>query len=294
MHTVHDPTNPPRSHRELSPHSVSRSSVAIIARLIFVRVILLPGAVLVPQSANAGLIYTMENYPTLQNGYTVSGTISTTGATGTSLPLSDITDWDIMISTTSGPLFQLTPTNSAIDGDTFGATPTQITVSATGSNLLEFQNSSVGNAIAWNDGFPYTAYAAFNNGSALFDLTSLPSPFVIATITTTGVPEPSSLLLAAFGSAATIVYSRSRQRRKELRQAAAQHAQPSQQPYDEKRGTLRQSAPNARRPLLAHRSQRWNSSKIGSGCPSSPELPPTEFSNTCRKSARWANIFCGR
>ena len=63
-------------------------------------------------AARADLIYTINAYPDVTSPYTVSGTITTNGATGTSLPGSDIIAWDITISQASSTIVEITPTNS--------------------------------------------------------------------------------------------------------------------------------------------------------------------------------------
>jgi hypothetical protein len=52
------------------------------------------------------------DYPTLQNGYTVSGSITTNGSTGTKLPVSDITTYQLTVSHDGLTVFTLNTSNS--------------------------------------------------------------------------------------------------------------------------------------------------------------------------------------
>ncbi len=60
---------------------------------------------------SASITYNLQSYPTQQSGLTLSGTITTDGAIGTSLSSADITNWDIIISGAAG--YPLTTANSS-------------------------------------------------------------------------------------------------------------------------------------------------------------------------------------
>jgi hypothetical protein len=154
-------------------------------------------------SARADLIYEVVDYPTLENGYTVTGTITTNGATGTSLPASDITSWDITISKGSTTIFTLTPMESANASAHFDATTTAITV----ADEITFSTSS-GTGIDWFNTIGAIVYQGALNNTLIWDsdLPSLDSP--IATI-----PEPSTAIVAVFGAATFAAYGWSRRRR---------------------------------------------------------------------------------
>jgi hypothetical protein len=65
-----------------------------------------------PASNGASIVYNVVDYPALQNGYTVSGTITTNGSIGTHLPAMDITAWNITVSKMGVTQFTVTSANS--------------------------------------------------------------------------------------------------------------------------------------------------------------------------------------
>jgi hypothetical protein len=63
-----------------------------MVRSTAIQLLILTGMALTSTEVGAGpIMYSVVNYPRFQNGYTVSGTITTNGATGFHLPGSDIT-----------------------------------------------------------------------------------------------------------------------------------------------------------------------------------------------------------
>jgi hypothetical protein len=174
-----------------------------------VLLVILVGMALSPTEVSAGSItYTIVNYPTLQNGYTVTGTITTDGTTGNSLPPSDITSWDIVISKGGTTTSSFTPTDSTNLSLGFDATSTTISFSSGVFALVAFSFGA--QSIEW-EAFSgmvrYEAVDADNNDLWLSTLPSIDSP--IAT-----VPEPSSSVLASIGAViAFVAYGWSRHRR---------------------------------------------------------------------------------
>jgi hypothetical protein len=179
-----------------------------------------------PEVSAASITYFVVNYPDRQGGYTVSGTITTNGATGSSLPGSDITSWSITI---TGPLANdtLDPTNTTV-GASFDATPTAITVGTLGDFLRVGSSPLPGPPfILWEyqvfpPAPPFVSYGAgalhaFWGGS----LPSITSPVAI-------VPEPSSAVLAVIGAVTVVACGLVRQRRAQRRQADAGHTQPTE------------------------------------------------------------------
>ena len=169
-------------------------------RTTAILILIFGGIALRAGDVTAGSItYTIVNYPSLQNGYTVEGTITTNGAMGDFLPASDISGWSITI---SGPLgsFDLNTSNSSAFG-AFTATPTSM--SQDQNEALTIGDFATGNpSIAWAQ----TTYDAFSpTGVTLWSATS---PFTIAT-----VPEPSTGRLALLAAATCLTYGWSRSRR---------------------------------------------------------------------------------
>jgi hypothetical protein len=169
-----------------------------------------------PGVGAASITYSMVDYPTLQNGYTVSGTITTNGATGMNLPASDLTSWDITISLGSNTVATITQANSINLTVLFNATPTAITVpTAQGIGI----NLTIpgGDGIRWEH---INLRAIYTGTSPTVPLWSSFLPTTDSPIAT--IPEPSSAVLASIGAvAAFLAYGWFRHRRAQRRQAAA-------------------------------------------------------------------------
>jgi hypothetical protein len=201
-----------------------RARLAMVAALIWcgltrrvrstaIPLLILAGTALTPTEVSADLItYNVVNYPTLQNGFTVTGTITTDGSTGSALPGSDITAWNIVISNGLGVVTIINPSDSANLSGTFDASPSTISVGSKTNNFILFAGTQTP-AIQWENLGNFTLYnAVFGEipvgwGSRL---PSLDSP--IATAAT--VPEPSSAVIASIGAVvAVLAYGWSRHRR---------------------------------------------------------------------------------
>jgi hypothetical protein len=176
---------------------------------------------LIPTEVGAeSITYFMENYPAIQNGYTVTGTITTDGTTGTFLPATDITDWHITIQLGTATVETFDPTDSyVIPRGRFDATPIAMSVSV--NNRLDISSDP-----EFVERLPYMAWLDTNLGYLIYQANipnnllwfgDLPTGSPIAT-----VPEPSSAVLASIVAvAAFLAYGWSRHRRAQRRQAAA-------------------------------------------------------------------------
>jgi hypothetical protein len=208
------------SHREPSPRRSLRCGVTRRVRSAAVPLLILVAIALIPTEVGAGSItYNVVNYPDLQNGYTVSGTITTNGATGTFLPGTDITSWDISITKGTTTVVTLTPTDSFNISNAFDATTTSITA-ATPFDVVEFVATSLPEIdLSWT-GLPGGGAVSYmaedhTNNTNLWNSSLFPANSPIAT-----VPEPSSAVLASVGAvAAFLAYGSSRHRRAQRLQA---------------------------------------------------------------------------
>jgi hypothetical protein len=217
MRTGHVTLGSIRSPREPSPRRFLRCGVARMVRSTAIPLLILAGMTLTPTEVGAGSItYNVVDYPTLQNGYTVSGTITTNGATGAALPGTDITAWDITITMGSTTIFTLTPSNSINFTSTFDATTTAITAATLSDRILFAQTAGVP-FIQYENAEATIEYLAETLGQTLWINFTLPSASPVA-----AVPEPSSAVLASIGAiVAVLAYGWSRHRRVQRRQAAA-------------------------------------------------------------------------
>ncbi len=185
---------------------------------------------LIPTEVGAGSItYNVVNYPADQGGYTVSGTITTNGATGTELPRTDITSWDIIITTPSNTTVTINTTTTTNQSTTFDATPTEITV-ATDSDSIQFLNSAASLGIEWDGnttvppqiGLEYIGVVQ-PGGPAWVDYINIST--VIATAV---VPEPTSSVLAVIGAGSVVACGLVRRRRAQRRPSDAGQTQPTE------------------------------------------------------------------
>jgi hypothetical protein len=164
-------------------------------------------------------MYTVVNYPSEQNGYTISGTLTTNGSTGTDLPDSDIIKWDITIHGVTPPI-ELTESNSNITPFTFNATTSTITV---GSGAIAIIGTTEDGQITWAGPSTIDAsgsYSAAQGNTVLWGASGFGANQAVATVSS--VPEPSSAVLASIGAVvAFLALGWCRHRREQRRQAAA-------------------------------------------------------------------------
>ena len=164
-------------------------------------------ALAVPRQANADVIYNVIDYPTLQNGYTVTGTITTDGTIGAIGP-NDITNWDVTISL-NGVTDITFNRNSPNAGITFaeGVTATATSITVPQSSFLGFR--SIVNGAFCDIDWPgpdrsFSTYNAEDTNGTLWS-SSFPAPYTVAT-TAAAVPEPSTAALAALGAFTLLAY----------------------------------------------------------------------------------------
>lgn len=90
------------------PRRFLRRSVARMVRSTTIPLLILAGIALSTPEATAGsVVYSMVDYPSLQNGYSVGGTITATNGS--------ISAWDITISQGTDLLVTFVPNNSNFD-----------------------------------------------------------------------------------------------------------------------------------------------------------------------------------
>jgi hypothetical protein len=172
-----------------------------------------------PPEATAGSItYNIVAYPTITSPYSVSGTITTNGATGTALDGTDITGWDITVTQGTTPIFELTPTNSDNITSIFDATATTITVPTTSGQSIQFATTDIPSSqdINWlrNDDntitYLGTDVSILPFGQSIWNglLPTNQSPVATAT----AIPEPSTGVLVGIGAVHALPYVQHRKR----------------------------------------------------------------------------------
>jgi hypothetical protein len=191
------PSNPPTpcsSNHYTIPLSGHRRSVAIGSLRIWFPLLLMAGGAIAPPASGGSITYNIVNYPTLQNGYSVSGTITTDGTTG-SITATDITTWDISVTISGSPLFTQTPSDSYFIGlGSFQATTT--TIAAPAEAGFEATND---NTIFWNgDADLYEGFYGPAGVAGGLWRSSWPKSNIVAT--SAAVPEPSAIALLAMGA----------------------------------------------------------------------------------------------
>jgi hypothetical protein len=174
------------------------------------------GVVVTPTSHGASIVYTFQSYNSLQNGYTLSGTITTDGTIGALAP-ANITAWSYTITNGTTTDHESGGGNDVyVTGVTVSATSISMGVSSGSSNfpnnlvftngfvgLLEYTRTPPSNAPGFGD-----SYQAFSPNASLFWSASASNPpglslggntWIIAANLAQAVPEPGSLTLALLG-----------------------------------------------------------------------------------------------
>jgi hypothetical protein len=183
------------------------------------------GLVLTTAPTRAGdVTYNLISYPALQDGYTLSGTITTDGSIGTAETGANIISWNINIPGAAG--FPLNPGDSSIDfnGDFITTASGLLELAAptdpTARNSISFNSTVTFKAsIAWSrysPSFDFDLYTAGSENIAFWDAKAPVNdsvggdPWIIAST----VPEPGSLALAVLGSACIAVVQWTRRGRR--------------------------------------------------------------------------------
>jgi hypothetical protein len=171
-------------------------------------------------TSRAEIMYTINSPANPTVGGSIEGTITTDGHTG-NLSVSDILSFNIdVLSTTGQALLTVTPTDftSVVIEGVITVTKTEIEITEGAPfNAIGFFSTT----LPGDPQFEYVAppvptisIGAFQSESPFkeyFSATEL-SQFTIATVSVTSVPEPSTLVLGAMGSAAFILYGCLRRR----------------------------------------------------------------------------------
>jgi hypothetical protein len=172
----------------------------------------------VASTRGASITYNIQNYPDVQRGYTISGTITTDGTIGT-LAQSDVLAWSYTITLGGSILDQQSDIGAGhgVAARNVFATATELTISPpTGLNLNEFELAGDRHAtIFWMRDLPADFYGA--NGPAFEQFfsasTSIPPGLLLPSSTwiiAQTIPEPGSLTLALLGLpclAATVLWT---------------------------------------------------------------------------------------
>jgi hypothetical protein len=180
-----------------------------------ISMLILAGFTLAPRAVHADITYTIDNYASLQEGYTVSGTITTNGTTGPFIRPGGgvVKSWDIAITQGTTTIFTFTHSNSSFAGSTFDATLTNLSIAAGDTIYLRSSNPSLYD-IQWLNLAPSEVYQADTPQTILWTGRGWNPESPVATAS---VPEPSSAILAAIGAVSGIAYGWVRKRREHRR-----------------------------------------------------------------------------
>ncbi len=202
-----EPTNP-----DLFPRRSLRRGVARMVRSTTTPLLILAGIALCTSEATAGsVVYSMVDYPSLQNGYSVGGTITATNGS--------ISAWDITLSLGTDPLYTFDTINSTFfSNNSPVVTPT--TIYAPSNSFVIVDANDFTFALGWDP--VALRYYGVNERNGFWN-TSIPNQdFTIATLCSSTVPEPSSCLLAVCGVVSGIAYAESKRRAKRRRPGGGQ------------------------------------------------------------------------
>jgi MYXO-CTERM domain-containing protein len=184
--------------------------------------LILAGIAQVPPEAHADITYNFVDHPTLENGYTLAGTI-TVAVDGLG-NVTSIDAWTVEILKQATPQITFSSTTPGANTNFGGleATANTLTLESNGVLQLNVSNSVGNNGL--NDITAIGKYLEtipFGSNPSIFWNTAIPnSPFIVATAPA-AAPEPSTVIVAVFGAVAFAAYGWSRRRRDQRRQAAA-------------------------------------------------------------------------
>jgi hypothetical protein len=171
----------------------------------------LPALVLIlgisTRASGGDLTYDLVNYPAAQNGYTLSGSITTDGTIGILTP-SDITAWTVTISspTTSETFSSSDPGSATGIQSNLIATSSEIYLppSSDGADILELIGPGNDQIIFDN----YNEYTAIiSSGRVWYSGNPVAGDWTIATAS---VPEPSTFAMLGIAAVCVCGYSRRR------------------------------------------------------------------------------------
>jgi PEP-CTERM motif len=175
------------------------------------------------------ITYSIQNYPSDQQGATLSGTITTDGVVG-NLAATDVLSWSWTITPLGGTSFTLSSSDAGTEVFLQGsivASPSSITIAAPTPSPTGAANSNAF-ALSTNPGGSVTAFLEYERPAAIglsyTGVTPLGGliwgaenptmggldPWVIATAGS--VPEPTSLTLLALGATCGIAFGLARKR----------------------------------------------------------------------------------
>jgi len=169
-------------------------------------------------TAHADIVYSLQNYPSFQNGYFIAGTVTTNGKIGPIIS-SDITRWSVDVTAPSGAVTHTDsgmPIASVFLLGTLNATANEITIGtrSNGTNQLEFVGPpKILNYVRAISGNTYQGNAdvpAWNTHPSNTDLGG--DPWIIARATV--IPEPSSLAMTSAIVAGALALLRSDRERR--------------------------------------------------------------------------------
>ncbi len=198
-----------------------------MARCTAIPLLILAGMVLLQQEVRASSTYSIIDYPAFQNGFTIEGSITTDGTTGTQTNTDFIQSWKITI--LQNNVVQETYSGGA--GTAGGATLMGDLLVTSKSISLDFTNGTNFTLLSptsiseteWQaitvtpPASPFAVYSS-SGTQQLFWAGDVGSGInQIATV----VPEPASAVLAGIGAGSIMTYVLVRKRRAQRRQTAA-------------------------------------------------------------------------
>jgi hypothetical protein len=167
----------------------------------------------------ASITYNIQNYPSLQNGLTLSGTITTDGTIGV-INTPNIRAWSFTISGPDGTTENSTKPGATVTAYNVTATSSQLLMAVLpngGSSELLFRDSTNLSEMTYTRTLPSFGSDVYNATGNVFVLwsDSPPSsqlggdPWIVAQT----VPEPGSLTLALLGTACPALVAWTRRHR---------------------------------------------------------------------------------
>jgi hypothetical protein len=163
-------------------------------RMMLCAALLLVGFV---ERAQADYIYSLDTYNSQQNGWTISGTVTTDTNTGV-LSTADILSWMLTLTKPGNATISFSGNTTNATALNLEATPSSLTLSGANASLYLLVNSNI---IVWDrqQGFYYSVTSGSQHWAESGASISLPTPDTWVVASAGAAPEPATISLAIVG-----------------------------------------------------------------------------------------------
>lgn len=112
----------------------------------------------------APLVYTIKNNPSYQNGWTITGSVTTDGTVNAMLGIGNITAWSMTLTKPGNPTYTLlsTDVDSSTNAQNIYATPSELLLAFSANSRLGLTSIAAQVSLAWNRNAPLILPPLYN------------------------------------------------------------------------------------------------------------------------------------